>query len=212
MLLHKYTSTSTPPPTSITDNFERTEDWIELYNEGNAAVDLKGWFLSDKESNPQKWMIPAGSTTIPAHGFLLIWCSGRDLVFENNLHSNFKLAQSKDNEYISLADANGSVIDIFPLTLLGRYVPSLHPEHSMPLLLNTILTQQHLTWTWLQVFMKASKASVYSTMNPTPYFDTPWMAAIAATTVIKARAFSAFLIGGVGSGNADAADAMHRRF
>jgi hypothetical protein len=53
------------------------EDWIELHNTGDAAVDLSGWGLSDNDGNPFKWQFPAG-TTIEARGFLLVWASGKD--------------------------------------------------------------------------------------------------------------------------------------
>ena len=31
------------------------EDWIELYNAGGSAVDLSGYHLSDKSSEPDLW-------------------------------------------------------------------------------------------------------------------------------------------------------------
>ena len=33
-------------------------DWIELYNTTDAAIDLSGIFLSDKEDELQKWQFP----------------------------------------------------------------------------------------------------------------------------------------------------------
>ncbi len=104
------------------DDYGRTEDWIELYNQGTTAVDLGGWHLSDKEDNPTKWVIPAG-TTIPANGHLVFWCSGRDRVNGSSYHTNFKLSQTKDNEYVSLADASGTVINVFQIEIN-------HVEHS----------------------------------------------------------------------------------
>jgi len=35
-------------------------DWIELYNAGPSAIELGGMYLTDDESDPTKWMIPAG--------------------------------------------------------------------------------------------------------------------------------------------------------
>src|SRR5678815_6098345 len=49
-------------------------DWLELYNVGNTAVDLTGWHLSDSD-NPDEWAFPVG-TMIQAKGFLLIWADG----------------------------------------------------------------------------------------------------------------------------------------
>ena len=36
-------------------------DWVELYNNGDAAVDLSGWYLSDSKNNPLKWSFPNGT-------------------------------------------------------------------------------------------------------------------------------------------------------
>lgn len=101
---------------SFTDSFQKTEDWIELYNISNEAVDIGGYFLSDKESKPEKWAIPAG-TMIPANGFLTFLCSGRDGVFNGEYHTNFKLAQTKENEIVALADSNGAVLEMFSMEL-----------------------------------------------------------------------------------------------
>ena len=46
---------------NFTDNFESTEDWIELYNASNFDLDIGGWYLSDKVEEPTKWMIPDGT-------------------------------------------------------------------------------------------------------------------------------------------------------
>ncbi|MBK6963784.1 MAG: lamin tail domain-containing protein [Bacteroidales bacterium] len=61
---------------SFPDNYDSFEDWIELYNPGASAINIGGYFLSDKPDAPMTWQIPAG-TTIPANGFKLFWASGR---------------------------------------------------------------------------------------------------------------------------------------
>ena len=48
------------------DGFGENEDWVEFYNTTGAAIDLTGYYLSDKSSNLTKWQIPSGS--IPANG------------------------------------------------------------------------------------------------------------------------------------------------
>jgi hypothetical protein len=77
------------------DNYNSDEDWIELYNSATTAADISGYFLSDDEMNPTKWEIPAG-TIIPANGFLLFWCSGRDEASGGAYHTSFRLTQTKD--------------------------------------------------------------------------------------------------------------------
>ena len=98
------------------DAFGRTEDWIELYNASDSPVDISGWHLSDKVSKEKKWEIPEG-LIIPARGYQLFYCSGRDGVFANEYHTNYKLAQTKDNEVVQLADADGNVLESYPLPL-----------------------------------------------------------------------------------------------
>ncbi|MEZ5082688.1 MAG: lamin tail domain-containing protein [Bacteroidales bacterium] len=79
---------------TITDNYSKYEDWIELYNAGASSANIGGYFLSDKIANPGKWQFPAG-ITIPAGGFIKIWASGRDEVSGGHYHTNFKLHQQK---------------------------------------------------------------------------------------------------------------------
>ncbi|MEX2187871.1 MAG: lamin tail domain-containing protein [Pirellulales bacterium] len=43
-------------------------DWVELYNTSTSAVDIDGWYLSDKPNQPMLYQIPA-NTTIAAGGF-----------------------------------------------------------------------------------------------------------------------------------------------
>lgn len=43
-------------------------DWVELYNNGSAPVDLSGWTFEDSANS---WTIPAG-TVVPVGGFLVL--------------------------------------------------------------------------------------------------------------------------------------------
>lgn len=101
---------------SFTDSFGKTEDWVELYNTSTSAVDMSGWYLSDKENNPMKWQIPSG-TVIEGNSFLTILCSGRDGVFNDEYHCNFKLAQTTGKDKILLADDVGIIQEIHDLDI-----------------------------------------------------------------------------------------------
>ncbi len=94
----------------IFDNYGEDEDWLELYNTGTTTVDLSGYYLSDKIDNPTKFPIPAG-VSIEAGSHLLVWISGRDEFLGGNLHTNFKLTQTKNSEAIVLAGPSGTIID-----------------------------------------------------------------------------------------------------
>ena len=79
-------------------------DWIELYNPGDGAVDLSGFFLSDDPANPTMWGFQDGTTLSPGE-YLLIYADDRNM----GLHTNFKL--SGQGERLMLTDAGGKVID-----------------------------------------------------------------------------------------------------
>jgi hypothetical protein len=82
------------------------DDWIEIYNLGDTAVDMAGMYLTDNLTDPTQFHIPAGyssQTTIPAHGFLVFWAD--DETAQGPLHTNFKLSAS--GEQIGLYDTDG---------------------------------------------------------------------------------------------------------
>jgi len=88
--------------TGIRDEKGQLEDWLELQNHGTAAVDVSGWYLSDKPDNPTKWAIPA-STVIEPGKTLLVWADeDKD---DGPYHANFKL--DADGESILLHAADG---------------------------------------------------------------------------------------------------------
>ncbi|MCB9361708.1 MAG: CotH kinase family protein [Flavobacteriales bacterium] len=92
------------------DFYGEIEDWIELYNTSGTAIDLNGYYLSDKASNPTKFQVP-GSIGIPAGGYLMVYASGRGVIAGGTeIHTSFKLTQTK-HEKIILADASGTIID-----------------------------------------------------------------------------------------------------
>src|SRR5574344_2674624 len=51
-------------------------DWIELYNNGTAPVDLGGMSISISAANPRQFTFPAG-VTIPAKGYYQIFCTSK---------------------------------------------------------------------------------------------------------------------------------------
>jgi len=85
------------------------DDWIEIYNSEDGAVDIGGMYLTDDLSEPTKWQIPDDApteTTIGPHGYLLIWADGQP--DQGTLHANFKLQNS--GEEIGLFAGNGSTL------------------------------------------------------------------------------------------------------
>mgnify|MGYP001200384937 CR=1 FL=1 len=95
--------------TIVQDAFGENEDFAELYNAGASAVDLSGYYLSDRSTNLTKWQIPAG-TSIPANGRLMIYFSGRNTVQGAELHPKFKLSQT-EGEWVILSNPGSNVVD-----------------------------------------------------------------------------------------------------
>lgn len=101
------------------DNFGEQEDWIELYNTSASAMDLSGYYLSDRLTEPTKWAFPNG-TSINAGGFLRVWASGRNVSTGSNFHTNFKITQTQGSEDVVLADASGTVIDYNDISIPSK--------------------------------------------------------------------------------------------
>lgn len=90
-------------------NANKADDWFELYNYGDVAADLSGFYLTDKFSTPDKWMFPSNSI-VAAGGFLFVWADGlANLTTEGNFHVPFKL--SKSGESIGLFSPSKVQVD-----------------------------------------------------------------------------------------------------
>ncbi len=92
--------------TTVADQDGEYDDWIELYNNGTASVDLTGYSLSDDATDLMLWSFPDG-TSIDADGYLIIWAD--DDSAQVGLHANFKLSASGETLY--LVDASGAIAD-----------------------------------------------------------------------------------------------------
>lgn len=90
--------------TGLRDENGDASDWIELYNDGTATVNLSGWSLTDSSGTPKKWLFPA--VNIEPKGFVIIYASGKNrAVAGAPLHTNFKL--SADGGYLGLFQPSG---------------------------------------------------------------------------------------------------------
>jgi hypothetical protein len=202
----------------IKDSFNSTEDWLEIYNAGDAAVDLTGWRLSDKEDDLAKWTFPAG-TQLDAKSFLTVFCSGKDGFFNDEYHTNFKLTQTEGNDVLVLSDPAGGNTDLVRLNLTltehsncrsvdggDTWVIATAPTFNS----SNDNTAQALRYTQTPIidkeagFYSGSQTISISTAEPdvvirytvdgsNPLADSPIYVSpitISSTTVIKARAYS----------------------
>ena len=111
--------------TQFPDNYQDYGDWFELFNTSANSTSLAGYYLSDDSLELMKWIIPA-SVTIGGNGFARFWADGRDEVSGSNLHTNFKLTQTKNNpECIILTNPSGVIVDYIKIeqkTQLGHSI------------------------------------------------------------------------------------------
>ena len=94
----------------VHDPCENYDDWLELYNPGDTAVDIGGMYLTDDLEIPTQWRVPddnPAATTIQPHGYLLIWADNE--ADEGTLHANFQLRG--EGETIALFDPGLNLID-----------------------------------------------------------------------------------------------------
>ncbi len=96
----------TPPPLVINEVMaaHASDDWVEIYNAGATAVDVRDMYLTRDRDQPQMWRIPAPtedstSSTIPPRGFLV-------------LHASFALNAEGDAIYLFASDGR-TLIDGF---------------------------------------------------------------------------------------------------
>ncbi len=102
---------------SILDGNGNSSDWVEIFNAGDAAVDLDGWYLTDDAENLTQWQFP--SRNLEAGEFLLVFASGDGVPDAGgNLHTNFGL--DKNGDYLALVEPDGvSVASAFQLNGVG---------------------------------------------------------------------------------------------
>ncbi len=114
IVINEYSCSNT---SGYTDAFGQNEDWIELFNTTGSAVNIGGYFLSDKSGNPTKWLVP--TVNVPANGYLMISCSKRNTISGSELHPNFGLTQTA-GDWIILSNSLGNIVDSLKITNLTK--------------------------------------------------------------------------------------------
>ena len=97
--------------TTIRDGDGEYPDWVEIWNQGSATLNLQGWRLTDSASKPSKFVFP--SLEIGAGQRVVVFCSDRAgstgaATYVDSLgyiHTNFSLSAS--GEYLALLSPAG---------------------------------------------------------------------------------------------------------
>ena len=94
----------------IKDDFGEYEDWIELYNSSDSAIDIAGMVLSDSLGQTNQGFIPGGHpevTSIEPNDYLVLWAD--DSIEQGPLHLAFGLRES--GEQVGLYTLDGRLLD-----------------------------------------------------------------------------------------------------
>jgi len=123
--------------TTFPDNLGEIEDWIELYNSNDFAVNVGGLYFSDSLGHTLQFRIPntfPDSTTIPPLSFMVFWADNDPR--QGVRHLDLKLSGS--GEFVSLSQfrSEATILDSYNFGLqieniaIGRY-PDGQPEWSV---------------------------------------------------------------------------------
>jgi len=105
---------------TVADPQGEFDDWIEIFNDNDTAVNLAGLYISNNAANPTMYQFPTGgpSTIIPANDFVLIWADLEQSV-NGPLHVNFDL-DATTSGFVGLYASDGtSQIDTVTYPALG---------------------------------------------------------------------------------------------
>ncbi|MBQ7721382.1 MAG: chitobiase/beta-hexosaminidase C-terminal domain-containing protein [Kiritimatiellae bacterium] len=95
-----------------TRNGGKEMDWVELFNDGDADVDVAGWFLSDKpDAKPAKWKKINGRCIVPAGGRAIVWCDKDYDDFAED-EAYVRMAISSSGESVFLAPPSTVILDV----------------------------------------------------------------------------------------------------
>lgn len=95
------------------NEFGVASDWLELFNPALEPYTLEAghWYVTDDASGaPRKYLLP--ELTLPARGFLVIWCDNADVV-ANDIHTNFALSSAGEELglYYAVDESLGLLVD-----------------------------------------------------------------------------------------------------
>ncbi len=84
---------------SLVDPRYGSPDWIELYNDSGADVNLFGYMLSDNLENTGKLNI-LPDVVVPAHGYILLFANKAETQADGAILLNFSLSKNGDTLYL----------------------------------------------------------------------------------------------------------------
>jgi len=106
----------------ITDEFGDYDDYIEIYNPQDTAVNIGGFGLTD-DIEEIKYIFPAACIIQP-DTVLLVWCDAEPE--EGDYHADFRI--NADGEWIALVDPDSSFVDSVSVPELPEDYAYVYPD------------------------------------------------------------------------------------
>ena len=106
LVINEFMASNVSSVQDTSSGFVQYDDWVELYNAGDIAINLGGYHLSDNENVLDKWTFP--DVEIQADDYLIVWLD-KDDAASSGIHTSFQLAA--DGEELFLSTANNFIID-----------------------------------------------------------------------------------------------------
>ena len=126
--------------TALPDEQGEFDDWFELYNASDDSLNVGGLCFTDDTGEPFRWQLPLHfpeQTTLPPHGFLLLWADGQPK--QGLLHADFKLSAGGETVAVFQREGSGYVerehLDFGPQNpdiSWGRYPDGSTDTRTMP--------------------------------------------------------------------------------
>ena len=100
---------------SCVDGAGEADDWLELFNDSDADINLDGVSITDDRTTPDKFALDG--LTVPAGGVLLLWADGT--VAQGSDHLPFKLSAAAEEVLLFIGEGQvdevtwtGAVADV----------------------------------------------------------------------------------------------------
>jgi hypothetical protein len=155
------------------DENNEYDDWVELYNNSSASINLNGYFLTNKSSNADKYPITE-DVNVGAGEYQIFWLDNQDI--QGVTHANFNIEGSGDD--LMICDADTTTLDYIRFGFqeenktFGRYVNGTGGFQ----VLNATFSAENSNGIGLEEFDKTGlfllESPVHSSLNLSHDFDT----------------------------------------
>jgi hypothetical protein len=170
VVINEYMATNSE---TASDEFGESNDWIEIYNNSNNAVNLSAYMLSDDHNEPAKFTFPSG-TSIGANQYLIVWADNEP--FQGTFHADFALSATGEELILSRPDT--STVDFFAFgeqatdvsegrfpNGLGKLIPCMAPSINSLNLGTVSVSELQVTHQAMRVYPNPATALI-SVENP----------------------------------------------